>query len=717
MNSRLQARRRPALAAARILFLALIGSTTLYAQLEQTPATPTAVVADATPRTPTPDINVGGEITPVSLLVGRSTLIDLGTPIARVSLTSADIADAMVTAPSQLLLHGKVPGSISMLIWSRSGAVSRFEVAVQRDLTRLNEQISELFPSERIQVHANGRQIVLSGTVSGQDVVERAKNLALGFVDRAADVVALLQVQPARSNQVLLRVRFAEVSRNALTELGASFFTSPTGVRNTVGRLTTQQFGNSPTFSELEWTKDGTGREFGRPVTSASGKFEFSDFLNLFLLSERYDLGLLVKALQTRGIFQSLAEPNLVAESGKEASFLAGGEFPVPVAQGSGNNASITVDFKEFGIRLSFTPTVNGDRVHLKVRPEVSTLDYGNAVVLQGFRIPALTTRRTETELELRDGQTFAIAGLINNQMNSTLRKIPGIGDIPILGYLFKSKAAEKGQTELVVMITPEILPVGSNGVTPNIPRLMEPFLAPPRDNEMLPPPPAAFTPGRSQFTVPAAAPPALAGPNGPAAPTAAAVPPPILTPPPAQPAASDEAPRVLTDRERKEAEARAKEQAKLEKAEAERLRKEEEQALKEEERAKKAAAAQAKREAEQARKDAERARKEAERQQKAEAERLKREAAEARKVAADLAQAQKEEQARIDRIAAEQEKRDAEAAKRQAEAEKKANEEARREAEREAERERQQQVAAAQAKLKAAQAEYQAAIGKSAAR
>ena len=174
----------------------------------------------------------------------------------------------------------------------------------------------------------------------------------------------------------------------------------------------------------------------------------------------------MIKALQTKGQFQSLAEPNLVAESGKEASFLAGGEFPVPIAQGSGANLAISVPYKEFGVRLNFTPVIHGDRVHLKVRPEVSTLDFANGVLLNGFRIPALSTRRTETEVDLVDGQTFAIAGLINNTMNSTLQKIPGIGDIPILGLLFKSKAANKDQTELVVMITPEILPRNSPGVT-----------------------------------------------------------------------------------------------------------------------------------------------------------------------------------------------------------------------------------------------------------
>ena len=201
-------------------------------------------------------------------------------------------------------------------------------------------------------------------------------------------------------------------------------------------------------------------------MTSASGKITFSDFLNVFLFNNKYDIGAVIKALQTKGLFQSLAEPNLVAESGKEASFLAGGEYPIPIAQGGSGSVAITVQYKEYGIRLNFTPIVNGNRVHLKVRPEVSTLDFANAIVLNGFRIPALSTRRTETEIELNNGQTFAVAGLMNNSVNTTMQKIPGIGDIPILGLLFQSKAAQKQQTELVVMITPEILPNNSTGVT-----------------------------------------------------------------------------------------------------------------------------------------------------------------------------------------------------------------------------------------------------------
>ena len=487
-----------------MFIIGVFGAHTTYAQAQpglRVGAAPAALPAGTAP------IVDGSEARAVELTVGRSTLVEVGSPIARVSLTSAEIADALVTGQTQLLVHGKLPGAISMFVWDRAGQVKRYEIAVQRDLARLNEQVKELFPGEQIQAHSNGKAVVLSGKVSTKEVAEKAVAVAAGYVEKPADVTTLLQVQPgARSNQVLLRVRFAEVSRSAMSEYGMSLFTSPTGIHNTLGRTTTQQY-PAPAYTDLAWSKASS--DFGSDVTSAEGKLNFSDFLNVFLLNQKYDLGVLIKALQNKGLFQSLAEPNLVAESGKEASFLAGGEFPVPIAQGSGANIGVSVMFKEFGIRLNFTPTVVGDRVHLKVRPEVSTLDYGNAVLLSGFRIPSLQTRRAETELELMNGQTFAIAGLMSNQMQTTMQKIPGIGDIPILGYLFKSKAAKRDQTELVVMITPEILPNNSPGVTPDLPKYPDTFMPPLSELKQSHPAPApAFTGGsRSQAANSPAAP------------------------------------------------------------------------------------------------------------------------------------------------------------------------------------------------------------------
>ena len=410
----------------------------------------------------------------LDLLVGRSAVVRSDRPITRVSIPSPDIADALVTSPYEVLVHGKNPGTISMLIWNEGGSIRSYDVSVRRDLKALEEQVRQLFPGEAITVTSNGTDVVLAGTVSSKYVVEKATSLAGGYVEKADRVVNLLRQQDGgATDQVLLRVRFAEVSRSAMQELGVSLFTGPLGWRDWIGRTTTQQF--------------------AAPEFDADKGLVFSDFLNVLAFNSKEQLGGVIRALQTKGLFQSLAEPNLVARDGQEASFLAGGEFPYPVVQGSGLNASVTIMFKEFGVRLRFTPTiVGGDHVQLKVAPEVSALDFNNAVTLDGFRIPALSTRRTETSLDLRDGQTFAIAGLLDNTVTQTMSKIPGIGDIPILGYLFRSRAYQKNATELVVMITPQIIKRDSTGVTPNLPGLVEPFLAPPP--RVIPAPPPPFT-------------------------------------------------------------------------------------------------------------------------------------------------------------------------------------------------------------------------------
>ncbi len=447
--------------------------------------------------------------TDIDLLVGRSTVVNVGSPIARVSLTVPDIADAMVTAPGQLLIHGKAPGTISLFVWDRGGAITTYEVKVRRDLSTLGEQLRQLFPGEPISIVGSGKDVVVSGTVSSQYVVEKAASVAAGYVDKPENVVNLLKQQEGvASNQVMLRVRFAEVSRSAMQELGASLFTGPTGYKDWIARSTTQQF-SAPNYSELARTGNLDG-----DLTGSSGKISLSDFLNLFIFNNKYNVGTVVRALQDKGLFQSLAEPNLIATNGKEASFLAGGEFPIPVVQAGNGGNSVTVQFKEFGIRLHFTPTVlGGDLINLKVTPEVSALDFANAVVIDGFRIPALTTRRTDTEVELRDGQTFAIAGLLNNTVTDSMRKIPGIGDIPILGWLFKSKALQKNQTELVVMITPTIIRRGQMGVSEGLPAPLVPFMAAPEKTQPAPEPyvgspryPAAPRPGkRTSDATPAA--------------------------------------------------------------------------------------------------------------------------------------------------------------------------------------------------------------------
>lgn len=616
-------------AAAWILIVAVLNPAVVRAQVAVSATSASAAAAAP------PAAGVDTEASAVRLVAGRSTVLDVGTPITRISLTSADVADALVTSSTQLLIHGKAPGTISMFVWERSGAVRRYEVIVARDVAKLADQLKQLFPGEPISVSSNGRDVVLSGAVSKKEIADQVINLSASFVDKKEEVVSLLRVQNAPTNQVLLRVRFAEVSRNAMTELGMSLFTGPTGIENTLGRVTTQQFSGGPGYEDLAWSKNSN--DFGAPVTGAEGKITFSDFLNLFVLSQRYDLGVLIRALSARGLFQSLAEPNLVAESGKEASFLAGGEFPIPVVQPGGGNA-ITIQFKEFGVRLNFTPVVQGDRIRLRVRPEVSSLDFANGIALNGFRVPALISRRTETELELRDGQTFAIAGLLNNSLSSTLQKVPGIGDIPILGYLFRSKAANKNRTELVVMITPQILPEGSFGVTRELPRLQEPYLPALPDNRSLANPPAPFPqPGAPAGNASLAPKTTAPSTTESVAPTAAAVmsapaaPAPVVSSNAASSAeGSAKAPPTAAERkaaeraaaqERKDAEKRAAVEARAAKARAEEERKAAE-------RQKKAAQEQARRDAEEARKKAEADRKAAEEARRKDEEEKKRQAA-----------------------------------------------------------------------------------------
>jgi pilus assembly protein CpaC len=481
----------------------------------------------------------------VNILVGRSAVLNVAAGITRISLTSSDIADAMVTSQQQLLVHGKAPGTISMFVWDRAGGIRRYEVNVQRDLGELSRQIRTLFPGEPITVSSNGRDVVIAGSVSSKYVVEKAADVAAGYVEKKENVVNLLKQQDGvATEQVLLRVRFAEISRNAMTELGVSLFSD--GRDGRFARTTTQQFA-APFFDVA-----------GPPTLGQS--LVFSDYLNLFLFDAKNQLGGVIRALQNRGLFQSLAEPNLVAENGKEASFLAGGEYPYPVVQAQGGGTSVTIQFKEYGIKLNFTPTIVGsDLVKLKVRPEVSSLDFSNALVIEGFRIPALQTRRTETEIELQDGQTFAIAGLMSNTVATQLRKVPGIGDIPVLGLLFRSKAAEKGQTELVVMITPQILRRNSTGVSPTLPNIVEPYLGAP-DKSM--PAPAPWSPGQPQGSA--------QPPSGPAAPGTPAASAPVHA---GTPSAVETPPAPLAREVQKQARELAKQQEREEKAAAEQLK------------------------------------------------------------------------------------------------------------------------------------------------
>jgi pilus assembly protein CpaC len=410
----------------------------------------------------------------ILLTAGRSRVLTTEFDITRIAVTNPAVADATVVQPREVLIDGKASGTVSLIVWG-ANVRRQYDVVVDPGISALQQRLQALFPGEDIQVAANEQSIILSGRVSSNTISLRVAEIAAATAPDAK-VVNLLQLPGgSETQQVLLQVRFAEVSRQALSELGVSLFSSGLGIENTLGRVTTGQF-PSPTFTSPTYTKQSSS--FGAPVTSATGEMNFGDLLNLFVFSERYDLGAVIRALRTKGLFQSLAEPNLIAYNGQEASFLAGGEIPVPVVQGGTSN-SVSVQFKEYGIRLNFTPTIAGDTIRLRVRPEVSTLDFPNGILLSGFRIPALSTRRAETDVELRDGQSFAIAGLMNNLSQDDAAEIPGLSKLPIIGYLFKSKASHQTRNELMVLITPRLVRPLNPDEVPPLPTMENRFLRP----------------------------------------------------------------------------------------------------------------------------------------------------------------------------------------------------------------------------------------------
>jgi pilus assembly protein CpaC len=292
----------------------------------------------------------------------------------------------------------------------------------------------------------------------------RAGEIAAG-TKGAAKIINLLQLPGGgTSQQVMLQVRFAEVNRAALLQAGINFFAS---AQRFMGRTSTQQF---------------PGADFDDQNPTV-GSLRFTDFLNLFFFDRREGIGAVVKALESKGYFQSLAEPNLIAYNGQEASFLAGGEFPVPIVQG--NTGSVSVSWKEFGVRLKFKPTIAGDVIRLKVAPEVSSLDFNNGITLEGFRIPSLITRRAETDVELRDGQSFAIAGLLNNITQNDNAAIPILSKLPIIGTLFKSKSDRAERTELMVLITPRLVRALDPDEVPPLPTRPKSFLPAPSEDDV----------------------------------------------------------------------------------------------------------------------------------------------------------------------------------------------------------------------------------------
>jgi pilus assembly protein CpaC len=404
---------------------------------------------------------------PLRVMVGKSLLVNTSERLKRISVTDPAVADAIVVTPTQILVHGRSPGEVSLFIWDELERSQSFDLRVDIDISSVVEEEHKVFPDEQINVSSSRSAIVLSGHVTTESVAKRAGQIAEAYTK---NVVNVLTFGPVGAEEILLQVKFAEVDRSALTQLGVNFVS--TGATNTIGTVSTGQFGG---FGPQSITGT-TGGTTGSTTTTEA----VNNVLNLFLFRPDIGFGAVIEALQTKNLLQILAEPNLIAVNGKEASFLAGGEFPFPIVQPGNGFTAVTISFKEFGVRLKFTPEImpNGN-IHLRVQPEVSTLDYSNALTISGFTVPALSTRRADTEFELKDGQSFVIAGLMDNRVTDIYNKFPGLGDIPILGNFFRSKSAQRSKTELMVLCTVKrVSPDTQNQATPAYPK---PFLDPPK--------------------------------------------------------------------------------------------------------------------------------------------------------------------------------------------------------------------------------------------
>ncbi len=403
----------------------------------------------------------------ITLVAGRGELLQFSEETSRVSVSDPLIADAVVVSEHDVVLNGKSPGNTTIMIW-HGDSVSPYQVTVEPDLGEVQKQFRATFPNERIDISSSRDAIVLTGAVSDPDISTKAAALA---AVHAKSVVNLLQTPAPVSRQVMLQVKFATIDRTTLSQIGANIFS----VNNKLlGTATTQQF-QFPRIGQLQLSQGPDGQpQLGNQQVSVS------DLLNLFAFRPDLNLGATLRLLQNNNALEILAEPNLITVSGHEASFLAGGEFPFPVitSSGAGGNAApvVTVQFREFGVRLFFTPTVESNGlIHLKVRPEVSSLDFANALTIQGFLIPAISTRKAETQVELREGESFAIAGLIDNRTIQVVSKIPGIGDLPILGHIFRSRSTQKTNTELLVLVTPTFVKPYSPGDAPQLPAFVGP--------------------------------------------------------------------------------------------------------------------------------------------------------------------------------------------------------------------------------------------------
>ena len=392
------------------------------------------------------------------ILVGQSTILR-GTVLKRIYVANPAVLQTFNSAPDEVVVTAKAPGSSSLILWDAQGHPFIYNVSADFDPLTVRAALDSEFPGNKIEVQGNQDLLTLTGTAETKEAVEAAGKLAASY---AKNVANSIRVTPARRKQVELKLEILEVDRTKMEQFGFNLFRA---AGNNVGGLSTQQFASTATL-----TRAATGNTIA-----------VTDPMNLFFFNFAHNIGATIQDLEQKNVVQILAEPTLTAMSGQQARFLSGGEFPFPIVEGgTGNSTAITIQFRQYGVKMDFTPTVNDDgTIHMKVSPEVSALDYANAVTISGYTIPALSTRRAETEVEVRDGQSFAISGLLDHRTTEILSKMPGIGDVPLLGQLFHSKNVSHSVIELVVIVRAHVLDPGADAAEPEAPAWAVPNLTP----------------------------------------------------------------------------------------------------------------------------------------------------------------------------------------------------------------------------------------------
>ena len=428
----------------RTAALALFATAT-FTCIAQEPSAATASIVDAA-SSPNAIASVARNAATgktLHLTLGHSMFINTKMRLRRVYVADPAVLTSATLTPNQIVVTAMAPGLSSLTLLDETGQAQSYLVSSDLDLDGLRAAMAEEMKGYAVKVDGVGGRVTLTGSVPTQALSDSAAKLASLY---AKDVSNALVVEPGHPKQVRLQVRILEVDRSRALQLGINLF-NPGGATNWLAQTTTGQFGSTV-----------------KAVNSSSGPastIEFTNPMNFFLYSAKLNLAATIQDLQSKQVLQILAEPTITTISGEKGNFLAGGEFPVPIVQpGSGNSAPvITVQFRAFGVKLEFTPVVNPDgTVRLKVAPEVSALDYANAVSVNGFTIPALSTRRAETDVELRSEQSFAISGLLDQRTTDIMSKNPGAANIPILGYLFKSKNQNRSTSELVIIVTPTVV-------------------------------------------------------------------------------------------------------------------------------------------------------------------------------------------------------------------------------------------------------------------